>query len=416
MLSDISTTITPARSGRRESSESERRSRSDAVVIGAGPYGIAVAAALHASGIDVTVFGDVMGFWAEMPEGMLLRSPWSASSIGPVRGDFSLDAYQDQLGSTIARPLPLAAFIDYGRWVAQNALPAIDSRRVVAVEPIDGEFDVALEEGEIVSCARVVLALGIGCYAARPRQFDGLPSELVSHSADLSRPADFAGRRVALVGAGQSAVELSALLAEAGAEVELLIRADDIRWLDRSARLHRLGPLMKLLYSPTDVGPAGLSRLIAVPNLYRKTPRGFQEKAGYRAVRPAASSWLRKRIEGVAVSASVEVRTARPVDGGLELLLSDGSSRKVDHTVCATGFRVDLARHPLVSRELGRRIKMRDGYPLLSGGFETSFPNLYVVGAPASYSFGPLMRFVAGSGFTTRRLVASVVRGPRVRT
>ena len=51
-------------------------------IIGAGPYGLALAAHLRGRGVEPAVFGRPMSFWEEhMPKGMLLRSPWRASHI-----------------------------------------------------------------------------------------------------------------------------------------------------------------------------------------------------------------------------------------------------------------------------------------------------------------------------------------------
>ena len=57
-------------------------SSAPAVVIGAGPYGLSVAAHLRGRGIAVRTFGDVMDGWhTHMPAGMFLKSTSSASSL-----------------------------------------------------------------------------------------------------------------------------------------------------------------------------------------------------------------------------------------------------------------------------------------------------------------------------------------------
>jgi hypothetical protein len=54
-----------------------------------------------------------------------------------------------------------------------------------------------------------------------------------------------------------------------------------------------------------------------------------------------------------------------------------------------------------------------NGYPVLGAGFETTAPGLHLLGAPASWSFGPLMRFVAGTEFAGRALERCVARAVR---
>src|SRR4051794_25000923 len=92
-------------------------------VVGAGPYGLAVSAALRgAGGVDIRTFGEPMSFWdGQMPKGMLLRSPREASHIGDPSGEWSLDRYEASIGVEAVRPVPLDRFVAYGRWVQENA-------------------------------------------------------------------------------------------------------------------------------------------------------------------------------------------------------------------------------------------------------------------------------------------------------
>src|SRR5258707_5596015 len=48
--------------------------------------------------------------------------------------------------------------------------------------------------------------------------------------------------------------------------------------------------------------------------------------------------------------------------------------------------------------------------PRLTDGFETSFPGLHILGAPAVWSFGPLMQFVVGTHYSSRALMQFVAR------
>ena len=84
--------------------------------------------------------------------------------------------------------------------------------------------------------------------------------------------------------------------------------------------------------------------------------------------------------------------------------LNDGTDRAVDHVVLGTGYRVDVSRYPFVSPALVERVRTVNGYPVLDAGLETSSPGLHVLGAPAAWSFGPIMRFVAGTEFAGRAL------------
>jgi pyridine nucleotide-disulfide oxidoreductase len=221
----------------------------------------------------------------------------------------------------------------------------------------------------------------------------------------VREPEAFRGRRTVVIGSGQSAIELAALLHEAGAGVEVIARADRVRWLRRSGWLHgRDGMLRRLLYPPTDVGPVGLSRLVAMPDAFRRLPSGLGDRIAYRCIRPAASGWLVERTAGVRLTLARTIVTASVSGDALRLRVDDGSEREVDRVVLATGFDVRADRHPLLGPELLAGLRTRGGAPLLGAGFASSVPGLHFVGAFSAASFGPVMRFVSGTPFTGRAL------------
>jgi hypothetical protein len=107
------------------------------------------------------------------------------------------------------------------------------------------------------------------------------------------------------------------------------------------------------------------------------------------------------------------VTRATAVNGHLRLELGDGSERVVDHALLGTGYRVDISRYPFLDRGLLRHVRCHSGHPQLSTTFESSVPGLYFAGATAGWSFGPLMRFVAGTSFAARALTRGVMRARR---
>ncbi len=384
----------------------------DVAIIGAGPYGLATRAALRSSGLDVRQFGPPMSFWRErMPEGMLIRSPWVATSFAAPGTGLNLDDYERSLDRSLPRRLPLLQFIAYGDWFAARIAPDLDERRVTTVSPQDEGFLVELDDGERLRAGRVVVAAGIERFAARPPVFNGLAPELAVHSTQLTRPRAFAGARVIVVGGGQSALECAALLHEAGAETEVLVRAPAVHWLVRSQRLHALGPLTRLLYAPTDIGPAGLSRLVPFPDAFTRMPRPVRMRLDRRAIRPAGSGWLVPRLADVPITTGEAVVAARPSGQGVTLRLAGGQTRIADLLVLGTGFRPDLRRYAFLTPELAGTVRTVSGYPVLNGGFESSAPGLYFLGAIAAGQFGPLLRFVAGADFAARRVAQHLVRG-----
>lgn len=384
----------------------------DAVVVGAGPYGLAAAAKLREAGARVQVFGSPMSFWmGHMPRGMWLRSLWDASHIGDPRGAHSLHVFERTRGERLTRPIPIDDFIAYGRWFQERAVPDVDPRRVVRVEPLERGFVVALEDGDRLESRRVVVAAGIATFAVRPPQFDGIPPDLATHSSDHGDLARFDGRRVAVVGGGQSAIETAALLHENGADVEVIMRASRLQWVGRAPRAGLIG---RLLFDRTDVGPGVISHLVARPRFLRVLPARIQRESTRRSLAAGASHWLQPRMRDVPITAAREVISAKRAGAQVHLELDDATTRTFDHVVLATGYRVDLRRYSFITPALFARLRCVMGQPVLDGGLESSVPGLHFIGAPAVHTFGPLLRFVSGSAFAADAVVRAATGRRRV--
>lgn len=375
-------------------------------VIGAGPYGLSSAAYLRAAGIETRIFGEPMSFWEnQMPAGMCLRSNWGASHIADPEQKLTLDAYCRQNGNHVSKPIPLERFVDYGRWYQRQAVPDLEKREVRRVDLAPLGFKVVLADGEEFTSQRIVVATGISTFAIRPAQFDGIPSELASHSSKHSDLRKFKGQRVIVVGAGQSALESAALLKEVGIDVEVIARQKALSWVGLHTKLHHLGVISKMLYSRRDVGPAGISRLVAMPHLFRAFPRQFQDRTAYRAIRPAGAGWLQPRLTGVPLTLGRKITSATATGSQLRLRLDDQTERLVDHVLLATGFRVDVSRYAFLSQSLLKHVEAANGYPVLKRGLESSIRGLHFLGKPAAWSFGPLLGFVSGAEFAATELL-----------
>jgi FAD-dependent urate hydroxylase len=358
------------------------------------------------------MFGEDMEFWERrMPVGMFLRSAWDATSIADPDGTLSIDAYEKAIGRRIDRPVPLDDFVRYGRWFRERVVPAIDRRRIVRIDRQQDGFRLKLDDGTGAAARAVVIATGLESCDHRPPQFEGVSPELASHSSQLRELDRFNGRRVAVIGGGQSAIELAALLSEAGAEVEVIARAAGIHFLRRQWVHERLGVLERLLYTRTDVGPPGLNRIVAAPGLFRLLPRRLRDPIAVRCIQPAAASWLVDRLDDVNITLEREVSAAVENGDGLRLTLDDGSERHVDRVVLATGYRVDLHRNRILDERLVGELARIGTAPKLRRGFQSSVPRLYFVGAAAAASFGPVSRFVSGTNYTAAALASHIARG-----
>lgn len=376
----------------------------DVAIVGAGPYGLATAAHLRRGGVSAHVFGDPMSFWQTMPAGMLLRSNWTATCIAEYEGPLSLDSFCAATGTRFGKPIPLDRFIEYGLWVQRKVVPDVDRRHVQTLRSTSHGFQLRLTDGNTFTARRVVVAAGIAAFANRPAVATHLPPELASHTSDHRGFREFRGADVLVVGGGQSALESAALLRESGARPHVAVRADHLNWLS-GGKYHRLlGRAAPLVYAPTDVGPIGLSRVVAVPDLFRRLPRRVQDRAAYRAIRPAGAAWLGPRLAEVPIHLNRSIASVLAAGERVQVRFADGVTMAVDHVLFGTGYRVDIARYPFLDPDLASRIRRVAGYPLLRSGLESSVPGLHFAGAPAAWSFGPTMRFVSGGWYTGRVL------------
>ncbi len=382
----------------------------DVAIVGAGPYGLSSAAHLKALGMDVRVFGEPMEFWDNgTPPGMLLRSPREASTISDPTSTFTLEEYEKATGITPVKRLPRDTFVNYGRWFQAQLGPIMDGRNVSRLCRDGAGFKLFLADGEVVTSKRVVVATGIAQFKTVPSVFADLPAARASHCYD-GRPLSGMGKRVAVIGAGQSAIECAALLGEAGVSVELIAKIPVLRWIGMHQRLHRLGPVSKALYSKHDIGPIGISRLVAYPNLMYHIPLWAKDPIRKRAVRAAGAPWLIPRLGSVTITTSRSVVSATEVDCEVQLKLDDGTERRVDHVLLGTGYRVDISKYEFLCESVLKDIERLDGFPVVSAGLSSSIPGLHFTGATAARKFGPLLFFVTGTDFASRELASYLRR------
>jgi FAD-dependent urate hydroxylase len=394
------------------------RDETEVAVIGAGPYGLAVAAHLNAAGISTRVLGRPMSFWREhMPKGMRLRSPWIATHIADPHASYSLDVFAGRHGIARQEQMPIEQFVQYGEWFQHHAVPALDPRQVTSIEPAARGFRLVLDDEAAVHARRVVVAMGLAGQHLTPREFEGIDPDLVSHTSRHDQLDKWRGKRVAVIGRGQSACESAVLLREAGSEVDLVCRGE-VRWIgatpgkaDRDRHWGRY--LRELVQAPSAVGPFPWSWLNEWPGLERRLPDGLRSRIAARSLRAAASWWLLPRMAGVQVCAGRAIRNVRRQGNAIALDLDDGV-RIYDHVLLGTGYRIDISKLGVLSPQLVSAIACRDGSPVLGAGFESSVPALHFVGASAVDSYGPLMRFIAGAGYAARSVArAALAQGGR---
>ncbi len=386
---------------------------SEVVIVGAGPYGLSISTYLRDRGIDHLIVGRPMDTWrAHMPAGMYLKSePYGTDMASPQAG-YDLEGYCrseriDGIGRGI--PLSLERFLDYSNWYIKQLVPDVSDETVTEIKAANGGFQVAFADAEPVAARNVVIATGVLPYFYIPAELSGLPPELVSHTADHHLLDRFKGRRVAIIGAGSSALETAALLHEAGCEVQLVVRCPDSPvWGTRTVPLN---PITRLRNNKLCEG--WKCPLWNSPTLFRRLPQSVRVTKARTVLGPLGAWWLKDRVMGVVeILDKTHLRGAEPNGGGVKLLLEGPtrSSLEVDHVIAGTGFRMDITRLPYLPEDLRTRIATISGYPVLNRAGETSVPGLYFAGAPAAFGLGPSMRFIAGTHNLSAPLTRSVLR------
>lgn len=389
------------------------------VIVGAGPYGLSIAAHLRGAGARFRIFGTPMRTWREqMPKGMWLKSDGFASNLSDPADSFTLRNYcrQNNVVYDDTRiPVQRAVFAEYGVAFQKKLVPELEEKDIVAIEQTADGFRLQAEDGECILAQRVILAVGISHFASLPKVLAALPASHVAHSS-VHRDLDiFAGRRVAVIGSGASSVDVAALLREGGAETTLIIRGSALRFHDAPSDVKRT-LVQRLRHPGSGLGPGLRSRIYSdYPQLFRLLPGRMRAKIVKTHLKPAAGYAVRPLVDGkVPVLGNRTIERAEVVGDAVQLHLrsTDGSQavHEFDYVIAGTGYKPLVSKLGFLSEPLRASIRTLEGAPVLSANFESTVPGLYFVGLAAAYSFGPLLRFAFGADFTARRLTRHLAR------
>jgi thioredoxin reductase len=393
----------------------------DVAIIGAGPYGLSLAAHLKDRGQSVRIFGKPLDTWKHhMPKGMHLKSEGFASSLsapdaGSSLGDWCRThtvAYADR-----HQPVALDTFNAYAEWFCGRFVPDLEPANVESLSRTGSGFLIGLENGQRAEARHVVLAVGITSFANRPAFLDGLPPYLASHSYDHHELEGYRGQDVTVIGAGASAIDMAALLADNGASVRIVARSPRIEF---HAPPHQTRSIVQPLMNPsTVIGPGWRSYMCTnAPLLFHRLPEDLRLRATKNHLGPSAGWFMRQRVEGRILTLTNH-RALRARTRGERVLLDVvdevGREKTIEseRVIAATGYRPDLRRLSFLSPVLRANILQVQNTPVLSSNFETSVRGLYVIGPAAANAFGPLMRFMCGSAFAAPRLASHHTRRAR---
>ncbi len=379
-----------------------RMRSTEMLVIGAGPYGLAMAAHARRRGIDTITVGTPMGFWREqMPADMFLRSGphWHLD----VAGEHTFMAFLAERDLTPAEvdPIPISLYLEYADWfTAAKRLP-VDDVRVRRLMRSDDRFVAELDDGDSIQADAVVSAPGIAHFAALPAWAASLPEERRAHTAELVTFEQLRGARCLIIGGRQSAYEWAALLCDHGAErVDLVHRHDVPR------------------FAATDWSfvDAYIGETLQKRGWWRSLPPDQRESIAGRfwdVGRLTLEPWITPRLDS-RVHRWPRQEVVRAEDDGraVRVTLSAGERLDADFVVFATGYRADLHAVPYLANLVGQGIRVQNGYPMLDESFASTTAGLYITGFPATQDFGPFFGFVRGAVPTASMIVEDLLSRP----
>jgi thioredoxin reductase len=384
----------------------------ETAIIGAGPYGLSIAAHVAKSSVTFRIFGSPMQSWrAHMPNGMMLKSEGFASDLYDPASSFTLRRYCEEMRlpyDDVGHPIRLEVFSAYGLEFQKRLVPNLEQTDITSVSRNSEGFQLQTADGQIVHARTVIVATGITHFSYLPPFLRDLPESYVSHSSRHHDLSGFRGTEVAVLGAGASAVDTAAILHEEGAQVQLVARRREIAFHSKAKEPRPLH--QRLRYPRSGLGIGWSSRLCTdAPLLFHGMPQNFRFRFVRAHLGPAPGWFVRDKVVGkFPLHLGCEVSRAS-IEGGkvhLEIIKNDGGSSTlmVDHIISGTGYKVSIARMQFLDETLRRLIQNVDDTPILSSNFETSVPGLYMVGLASANSFGPLMRFAYGAGFTAKHI------------
>ena len=389
-------------------------SRTAVAIIGAGPYGLSLAAHLAARNIEHRIFGRPMQFWSNIAEAggeRYLKSYCFGTNISTPAPGYSFADYSKPRGLETFEPCSIGNFAAYGHWFQQRNVSWVEPVEVAHLARVAHDFAVKLADGETLVATDVVVATGLAYFPHLPPVLAPLSPALATHTSGITSFAAFKGHDVAVIGAGQSALEAAALLREAGARPHLLVRENSILWQSRVSLERNLWRRLRSPISGLGTGPKAWV-LTRFPGAMHRVPATLRTRFVRNHLPAEGAWWLRERVEHrLPVHFGTTVIDAREVAGRVALGLrvaNDGSERKliVDHVIAGSGYDIDVERLDFLHPELRCAIQCLERAPRLDATFESSVSGLRFIGPASAMSFGPLFRFVVGAEYTARVISA----------
>ena len=374
------------------------------LIVGAGPFGLAMAAYAQHKNLEYLVVGKTMDFWkSNMPKGMILRSAcdWH---YDPFNQD-TFERYLEtrNLKPVDVEPLALDFYLSYVDWfVKQKKIEVLPAwvQPLNYVPDTQPCFEAVLQDGETLTARNVVLALGFRYFKNVPEPYAELfPLGRFTHTCDLIDLASLKGRRVLIIGGRQSAFEWAALLSEQGADAINLSYRHPTPAFQR-ADWSWVNPIVDAIAQD----PSWFRRM-------RDEEKAQVNQRLWAEGRLKLEPWLAARLtkDAIKLFPESQVTGCRELPSSeLEVSLN-GSTLTVDQIILATGYKVNLEKVPLLAQgNILTDLETRNGFPILDEHFQSNLPGLFFTSMCATQDFGPFFAFTAGIR-TSARLIGAAL-------
>lgn len=373
----------------------------DLLIIGAGPFGLALAAQASHLGIEHLVAGKPMEFWRQnMPRGMYLRSAcdWH---LDP-QNIHTIENFLQSRGQTPrdVEPLSLEFYLSYAEWFQEQKQITTLPSYISQLDRTE-DFVATTVDGDAIHARNVAIAPGFRHFANVPEDLKArLNTEKYQHTCEFSDFSSAANQRYLIIGGRQSAFEWAALLLEAGAkEIFISHRHDSPAF--KTSDWSWVNPLV--------------DAMAGNPNWFRHLSQDEKDAISQRQWaegRLKLEPWLEARLAGdrVRILSRTEVVNCVEQNGELLVTMTSGEEIRCDQIVLATGYKVDIARLPVLSSgNILDQIETQNGFPVLDDHFQTSLPGLFITSMPAVQDFGPFFGFTIAVRVSAKLICEAVI-------
>lgn len=380
-------------------------------IVGAGPYGLSIAAHLKYLGLQFRIVGSPMHTWrTHMPKGMHLKSAGLSATLFDPEKKFSLKEYcrqNDIPYEDEGLPISLELFTQYGIFFQQQFAPHLEEAKLVALKKQDENFELTLDNGDQFISHKVIVAVGIDYFRYIPPVLQKLNKHHFSHSSQHHDLSHFIGQDIAIIGSGSSAIDMAVLLNEIGANPVLFARRTALNFNHKESKTR--GVWSHIMEPMSGLGPGWKNLICAsAPGLFRYLPDETRIRIAKDFLGPSGAWFIQERLNKVSLKMGQQIVWVNSTKNKARLLFRDPSSKllevEVDHVISATGYKANLEEISFLDTKIQEQMQLIGNAPRLSKNFESSVDGLYFAGPSTVNNFGPLMRFALGANYTSKKI------------